>query len=102
MHWRLVAAVFVFACAVVDLLPHHGAPYFRYTGSDPAYAVWNLGWPVALFIYDPRSGFHVGPFAYIMLPFQLLVVALVLVVMALKWLHGRSMRTATASGSAGK
>lgn len=67
-------AAFVLACLVVDLFPHHGPPHFRYTGSDPAYSVWNLGWPLAMFIYDPRSGLHVGPTVYFVLLFQLLVV----------------------------
>jgi hypothetical protein len=78
---------------VVDLFPHHGAPHFRYTGSDPAHSVWNLGWPLALFIYDPRSGMHVGPFAYLVLPFQLLVVAVTFVVVAVvRRLHNPPMQ----------
>ena len=67
----------VIAFAVMDLLPRHGAPYFRYTGSDPANHLWNLGWPLALAVYDSRSGIHVGPFVYAVVPSQALVVSLV-------------------------
>ena len=79
-HWKSVVVAIVVVCLIVDLLPHHGAPDFRYTGSDPAHAVWDLGWPLALFIYDPRSGLHVSPMACVMLLFQLLLVAVILVV----------------------
>lgn len=78
--WKAAALLFVLACLIVDLLPHHGAPDFRYTGSDPESAVWDLGWPFTLFIYDPRNGLHVGPFAYVMLSFQLFLVAVILLV----------------------
>ena len=67
--WKAAVAVFVLTCLIVDVFPHHGVPHFRDTGSDPAYPVWNLGWPLALFIYDPGNGLHVGPFAYVVLPF---------------------------------
>jgi hypothetical protein len=80
LYWKAAAIFLVLACLVVDVFPQHGTPHFRYTGSDPAHAVWNIGWPIALFIYDPRSGLHVGPMAYVMLPFQLLLVAVILVV----------------------
>lgn len=99
--WKATAVAFVLACLVADVLPHHGAPHFRYTGSDPAYAVWNVGWPLALFIYDPRNGFHVGPFAYIVLPLQLFLVAVILAVRAVLRLHDPpTQRTATASSGA--
>ena len=68
-----VCALYLISCAVVDLLPRFGAPYFRYTGSDPAIHVWNLGWPLAVAIFDPRSGFHIGPFAIPVLGIQLFV-----------------------------
>jgi hypothetical protein len=85
---KLVAAAFVMVCLGVNFLPHHGPPHFRYTGSDPAREVWNLGWPLALFIYDPPTGFQVGPFAYVVLPFQMFVFAAVrVVVLALRRLH---------------
>ncbi len=101
LFWKVAAVAFVLACLVVDFLPHHGVPHFRYTGSDPAYQVWNLGWPLALFIYNPRSGIHVGPFAYVVLPLQLFVAAVILGVMALRRLHKPPMqRTATASSGA--
>ena len=52
---------------LVDLLPTFGAPFFRYTGSDPSLAVWNFGWPLAELIYDRRSGFHIAPFMSLVL-----------------------------------
>src|SRR5688500_8656597 len=73
--WKLIAGVFVLACLLTDLFPRYGPPAFRYTGSDPRQAVWNLGWPLPLAIYDARSGFHVGPVAYAVLPVQFLAFA---------------------------
>jgi hypothetical protein len=82
---KVATAAFLLACLLVDFLPHHGPPDFRYTGSDPAIAVWNLGWPLAWFIYDPRYGFQVGPLAYLMLTFQFVLLAGgVIVVMAIR------------------
>ena len=83
---KAIAVAFVAVCLAIDLLPHSGHPEFRYTGSDPTTIVWNLGWPLALALYDPRSGLHIGPFAYLVPPAQLLilVVAKVLVVVV-RW-----------------
>ena len=53
---------------VAMAVPRHGPPSFRYTGVDPTFHVWNFGWPRVVFIYDARSGIHVGPFAYIVVP----------------------------------
>ena len=52
---------------ILSLLPHWGAPFFRYTGCDPDHHVWNLGWPMATCIYDSANSpyFFVGPLAYI-------------------------------------
>src|SRR5688500_1919301 len=95
------AVAFVLACLIVDFLPRHGPPHFRYTGSDPTSHVWNLGWPLALFVYDPRSGLHVGPFAYVVLPFELFLAAGSLVVVAVRRLRNTPVpRTATASRGA--
>ena len=74
--WQRTAVMFVIACVVVDLFPRYGPPYFRYTGSDPAHEVWNLGWPVGLIIYDSRSGIHLGPFLYVVVPFQAVLLSL--------------------------
>lgn len=74
--WRIAIGCLI-AFAVVDLFPRHGPPDFRYTGSDPSYHVWNLGWPLALTIYDSRSGIHIGPFLYVVVPFQAVVVSLI-------------------------
>lgn len=79
---RLIALAFVVICLVVDFLPRLAAPAFRYTGSDPAIPVWNLGWPSTLFIYDPKYGFQVGPSAYLILPFQFIAFAVGLIVVA--------------------
>ena len=74
--WQRAAVVFVIACVVIDLFPRYGSPYFRYTGSDPAHEVWNIGWPMALAIYDWRSGIQLGPFLYLVVPFQAVLVLL--------------------------
>jgi len=66
----LAAGLFILVSLLIDFFPRHAPPDFRYTGSDPTFIVWNLGWPLALFIYDSRNGFHVGPEADMMLPFQ--------------------------------
>jgi hypothetical protein len=52
---------YVTVCLIVDLWPRIGAPDFRYTGSDPEWYVWNIGWPLALAIYHPGLGFFPGP-----------------------------------------
>jgi len=89
----VAAVAFVLVCLLIDFLPRHASPDFRYTGSDPAVAVWNLGWPLALFIYDPKHGFQVGPFAYLMLPFQFVVLAVgVIVIAAVRRLHNPPMQ----------
>src|SRR5689334_23309185 len=77
---RRTIAALVIACAVMDLFPRHGPPDFRYTGSDPAHVIWNLGWPVALVIYDPQSGIHFGPFLYVVIPVQIVVLSLIILV----------------------
>lgn len=85
---KLAAIAFVVVCLLVDLLPRHTSPDFRYTGSDPSVP----GWPLALFIYDPKYGFQVGPFAYLMLPFQLGVLVVGLIVVAVvRRLHNQPM-----------
>ncbi len=60
----LIVLAVVFA--ILAIMPHWGAPEFRYTGSDPAHGVWNLGWPLATCIHDSAHSPHlfVGPFAY--------------------------------------
>ncbi len=64
------AACYIAACLVLDLFPQYGPPHFRYTGSDPDVPVWNLGWPLAEFIYDPRHGLQVGPGAPLLIAAQ--------------------------------
>ena len=72
---RAIAVLYVLGCLAIDLFPSYGPPQFRYPGSDPQTLVWNLGWPLAEFIYDPRSGLHTGPTA---LPIMTLQVVLLL------------------------
>jgi hypothetical protein len=67
----LLIALYLATCLVVDLWPQFGPPQFRYTGSDPEVFVWNFGWPLTTFIYDPRSGIHVGPGLYLVVAAQL-------------------------------
>ena len=65
---QTVALLGLLAVALVfTLMPHFGAPYFRYTGSDPDHHVWNLGWPMVTCIYDSAHAphFFVDPFAYV-------------------------------------
>ena len=89
---RLLSAttvgVYAFACLLMDLFPRHGPPDFRYTGSDPAIAVWNLGWPLAEFIYDPLSGLHVGPTAVPVVILQVFVLVFCVCIVAFViWFH---------------
>ena len=35
-----------------------------------------MGWPLATMIYDGGSGIHVGPFAYVLFPMELIILAL--------------------------
>lgn len=60
-------AVLTVLILVVSLFPTFGAPHFRYTGSDPNRDVWNLGFPLAVVIYDPAMPPHVfyGPEAFV-------------------------------------
>ena len=74
--WKLASSAYVLCCALVDLFPHFGAPFFRYTGSDPAVHVWNLGWPFALFIFDSRAGLQIGPFVAPVIGIQLVLIGL--------------------------
>src|SRR5438105_10669701 len=83
IRWRLLVAGYIIACGLVDGLPSYGPPFFRYTGSDPSLRVWNLGWPLALGIFDPMSGLHLGPFLYVILPVQAMVAVFIGIVIAL-------------------
>lgn len=79
---NVMVVAFVAVCLAIDLLPRYGPPEFRYTGSDPTTMVWNLGWPLALAIYDPRSGLHMGPCVYLVPPAQLLILVVARVLVA--------------------
>lgn len=65
----------------IDFFPTWGPPEFRYTGSDPSRNVWNIGYPLALMIYDSKvtPSFVFGPFAVLVLPVQIFIVALIAV-----------------------
>ena len=94
-----VVAVLIIACALADFVPRYGAPEFRYTGSDPAHHVWNLGWPVTLTIYDSRSGIHIGPFLYAVVPFQVVLVSVIALALAFRNRHNKALQaTAAAPG----
>jgi hypothetical protein len=85
-----VAFLYLLACSAVDLLPRRGAPDFRYTGSDPAFPVWKFGWPLAEFIYDSRSGLHVGPTAIPLAFLQVFIPAFfVALIIAWHWFRRR-------------
>jgi len=85
--WQAALALYLVACTALDLFPRYQLPEFRYTGSDPTQAVWSLGWPFALAVYDPHHGFFVGPFTYLVVPFQLgLLVFAFLLVLFVRWL----------------
>lgn len=90
---RKLIGVFLLFC-LLDLIPRSGGPYFRYTDSDPEFKVWNLGWPVPLAIFDPRSGIHIGPFVYVIIPLQLLLIFLLAVIVLI---CERRQPTATAA-----
>jgi hypothetical protein len=75
---KQLAAWFLVACLLVDCFPRYGAPDFRYTGSDPAHSVWNFGF--SFVIYDSSSGFHLGPFAVILIPAEVFVGLLIFLV----------------------
>ena len=70
---KTAVASYVVVCFALDFFPRFGPPEFRYTGSEPTFPVWNLGWPLALAIYDVRSSLHVSPSVYLVPPAQLLV-----------------------------
>ncbi len=72
--WPLVVMLHLGISAILAFFPRFGPPDFRYTGSDPSHAVWNLGWPLASMIHDPRSGLHISPLGLVVLP--ILVLAL--------------------------
>lgn len=90
IRWQHIVGALILVCAVMDFFPRHGAPWFRYTGSDPAVEVWNLGWPMVLSICDQRSGLHIGPFLYVVVPFQLVVVSVIGVMFAFWTRHKQS------------
>jgi hypothetical protein len=51
----MIVVLCVAGVAFVDFYPSFGQPHFRYRGADPNSHVWNIGWPLAWFIYDPRK-----------------------------------------------
>lgn len=86
---KIAVASYVAACLVMDLWPRFGPPEFRYTDSDLSVPVWNLGWPLALAVYDTRSGLHVGPLVYLILPSQVLaLLAAMALIVAVRWATG--------------
>ncbi len=76
----------------MDFMPHHGAPNFRYTGSDPSHAVWNFGWPIASFIYDSQYGLHFGPIILLVIALQIVGLLLLLAILAVTYIASRSLK----------
>lgn len=79
---RIHAGIFVallLLFLLVDFFPQRGAPAFRYTGSDPARTVLNLGIPLPLFIYDEAKSplLIIGPFAQFLVPLEVFILGLV-------------------------
>jgi hypothetical protein len=99
--WFATIGLYFVACLAMDLLPRHGPPDFRYTGSDPAVAVWNLGWPLAEFIYDPRTGLHIGPTAVPLLVLQVVVLVFGVAVALFVGLHRRRSKLNRIYGRSG-
>ncbi len=66
-----IAILFV----VLNSIPRRGQAHFRYTGVDPTREVLNLGYPLALFIYDgqTRPALKASLSSYLVLPLQALV-----------------------------
>jgi hypothetical protein len=81
--WAVFLAAYVTVCLIIDFYPIYGRPHFRYTGSDPSKAVWNIGWPLATMIFDDSSDIHVGPFAYVLFPMELIILALTFAIITL-------------------
>ena len=77
---RAAVGMTVLACTIMDLFPRLGPPAFRHADPDPGNPVWNLGWPLPLYIYDPGNGIYAGPATGPMLLGQLMLVTLVLIV----------------------
>jgi len=101
--WAILLAVYVTVCLVIDFCPTYGRPHFRFTGSDPSIEVWNIGWPLATMLYDSRSGIHIGPFAYVLFPLELIILAfsyalIKLLCLLLKHSQGYSANTAGEGG----
>jgi hypothetical protein len=78
--WRTAAAAALLLSVIMNLVPDYGAPQHSLTrfGSDSL--VWIFGWPLTVFVYDPLTGLHWGLGALVVLPAQLLVLAVLLIV----------------------
>lgn len=81
--WLFWVLAYWVVCLFIDLCPTHGPPHFRYNGSDPSHEVWNIGWPLALFIWDDRFGLLTSPFSVIMIGGQVLVFLFVFIPLAI-------------------
>lgn len=98
MPWRRVVGIPILACALADFFPTYGPPWFRYTGSDPAIEVWNLGWPLVLMIYDPRSGIHIFPFLNVVVLAHVAVISFIGLTVALVIRCSRALLAARRAG----
>lgn len=67
---------------LIDFFPEYGSPHFRYNGSNPDNLVWNLGKPLALFVFDSDNYpyLFLSPLAYVVIPIQILFMVIVLLI----------------------
>ncbi|MGB4929496.1 MAG: hypothetical protein WBP43_05975 [Chitinophagales bacterium] len=74
LKWLIIFLAIIFA--IIDFYPEFNVPQFRYTGSDPNHFVWNIGYPLALFIFDNENSpfIFAGPVFFIALPIQILII----------------------------
>jgi hypothetical protein len=75
-----VATAMAVASVVMNVVPRYGAPQFALSRLDSESMVWNFGWPLPVFIHDPSTGLHWGLGVLVMLPAQLLALAVLLIV----------------------
>jgi len=77
-HKKLKYLIFLllFIFIVMDFYPEFKNPDFRYNGSDPNNEVWNLGFPIGLFIYDSNNSpnLFLWPLSYVVLLIQSIII----------------------------
>ena len=83
--WQAALLFYSIGYLIVFLFPSHGAPHFRYTGSDPDYEVWNFRFPIFTLIFDDRYGFFYGPGIFLAIAFLCLSSLMVVVPVVLAY-----------------